>query len=99
MRDQADAAFRPPEALGVEFGILADNKTFRNDDTVVDHHILELRAASNLHIRQDDRPFKLGEGIGPDTGKEQALVEAGAGDDAVARDDGRRAEPRRSSSS
>src|ERR1019366_4918424 len=55
LSDQSDALLSAPEALGVEFGVLAHHHVIRNRDAGVDYRFCQTSAPADLRIGQYDR--------------------------------------------
>ncbi len=65
LRDQANAAFRPPEPLSVKFGVLAHNQTLGDFNIGVDDDISQARGAADIDAGKDDRVLDVCKRIHP----------------------------------
>ena len=61
--NQRDAILGTPEAARILPGILTNNHSWRNSNTVVDYASVQPRSAANINIRQQYRPIDLGVGV------------------------------------
>ncbi len=48
---EADALFRAPESLGVQFRLLADNQAVGDDDAAIEDHLHQARAGLPISQR------------------------------------------------